>query len=82
MASESDLFGILSGVASGLLSSGAIYGTMKTKITQLEEIVKNKVDISLFQAVMEPIRNDIHEMKDDLKDLLKTIQRHDSLPKG
>ena len=77
MPLDPEVLGVISGVASSLISTSIGYGVMKQKIVHLEKAMENKVDLSVFQATLKPIHDDLHEMKTDLKELLKVVQRHD-----
>lgn len=79
MPIDNEILGVASGVISSIVSTSIAWGVMRQKIEHLEKTIDSKVDIEVFRATMKPIHDDLHEMRGDLKELLKTIQRHDSI---
>lgn len=69
----------LIGIIGSFLHTGVLYGIMKTKVERLErEIEKSErkfVTVDLFDATINPLRQDIHEMQRDVKKILVAVQR-------
>lgn len=65
-----------------ILATGASHGLMRAKIDRLERDVStndaNFVSKELLAAKIEPIENDLHEIKKDVKRLLVIISRGDT----
>lgn len=72
-----ELLGVLSGIFSSVMASGISHGSIKAKVSRLEKDIENKVDRDFFDATVKPMHSDLHEMKNDLKELLRVVQRTD-----
>jgi hypothetical protein len=69
----------LIGIVGSFIHTGVLYGIMKTKVDRLErELEKSErkfVTVDLFDATINPLREDIHEMQRDVKKILVAVQR-------
>lgn len=78
MQVDTELIGVLSGIISSVIGTSVGYGIMKHKVDRLEKDMlaaeRKYVSNELFSATIQPLKEDLHEMKQDLKEVLKTIQ--------
>lgn len=64
---------------SAVFTTGISYGALKAKIDRLEKEVDKAKDefvaVDLFNATIDPIRNDLHEMQKDIKKILVAVSK-------
>jgi ABC-type lipoprotein release transport system permease subunit len=68
------------GVGSSVMCTAISWGVMKNKIQQVEKDIEQTVRHDVFDATIKPLQEDIHEMRKDLKQLLKEIQKRNFQP--
>jgi hypothetical protein len=62
--------GALASLVISIVACGATYGVIITKIERLERDVNKCVDRELFDATLQPLRDSIHSIKEDLSRIL------------
>lgn len=79
MQIDTELIGVLSGIVSSILTSAVGFGVVKHKVERLEkdmeEANKKYVSNELFNATIQPLKEDIRDIKNDLHALLKLATR-------
>ena len=80
MQLEAEIVAIGSGILSALFTTGISYGILKSKVDQLEKSVdkveegqKNLVSMDYFNLFVTPLREELKDMKNDIKTILKRI---------
>lgn len=73
-----EFIGALSGIVGAAISTAIGWGTMTAKIEHLEakliDLEKKCVSNELFNAIVSGMKEDLHEMKGDIKKLLELYQ--------
>ena len=76
-----ELISALAGVISSILGSAIGYGVLKTKVHRLErdmeEFEKKFVSTELFNALMSQVKDDLHDLKSSMKELLSLVHNRD-----
>jgi hypothetical protein len=67
---NAEIMGIISGVASSVVTAAVGYGILSNKVDRLEKDMEKLVSLELFQATISPLKDDITEIKAGLKELL------------
>lgn len=75
MQIDTEFIGAVSGIVSSIITSAIGYGILKAKVERLEhdldEASKKFVSNDLFQATILHLKEDLHEIKNDVRELLK-----------
>lgn len=74
ISAVSSMIGVIAGILSSIISCAVGYGMMKSRVDRLENDISKCVSLDLFNATVGALREDLHEMKQDLRELLKTVQ--------
>jgi len=79
MQFDSDFIATIAGVASSLVATALGWGVLKTKVTRLErdieQMMSKFVSTDLFNAIISGMKEDLHEMKGDMKKVLQAINK-------
>lgn len=79
MQIDSELTSTVVAVATSLIESGACYGIIRTKIERLDRDMssfeKRFVSHEVFKAVIDSIKDDLHEMRSDIKQVLNLTRK-------
>ncbi len=80
MQIDTTTLGTVVAVLVSVIASAVTYGTMQAKIDRIERDItlhENRfVPFELFDAIVKPIKDDIHEMRRDLKQFLAAVNKY------
>lgn len=79
MQFSSDPIAAVTGIISSIIATAIGWGVLKTKVARLErdlEVMASKfVSTELFNAIVTGMKEDLHEMKGDIKKVLEHINK-------
>ena len=74
--SLSTIYGMLSGLFGSAIGVGVTKKAVERLEKDLDSLQSKYVSHEVFQAKLEPVREDISEIKADLKEILKNLKGH------
>lgn len=78
-----ELANLIVALVTSLVASSVSYGVIRTKVSRLEKDLDNFerrfVSQEVFHAVMDTLKEDLHELKGSMKELLSLVHNRDRI---